>query len=131
MEAVFVGWFGHVQRRDANNVTRRVMELAIPSTRRRGRPKKTWQQQVKEDMAGMGVTQDEALDRKEWREKGRTIPTPSRLGKGLQGEHSRSNVCILHTPAWIPADMISAFTTNQYNTRDWVHIDIIYVLLHT
>ena len=26
-------WFGHVQRRDANNVTRRVMELAIPGTR--------------------------------------------------------------------------------------------------
>ena len=34
-------WFGHVQRRDATNVTRRVMELAIPGTRRRGRPKKT------------------------------------------------------------------------------------------
>ena len=32
-------WFGHVQRRDATNVTRRVMELAIPGTRRRGRPK--------------------------------------------------------------------------------------------
>ena len=35
-------WFAHVQRRDANNVTRRVMVLAIPDTRRRGRPKKTW-----------------------------------------------------------------------------------------
>ena len=31
-------WFGHVQRRDADNVTRRVMNLAIPGTRRRGRP---------------------------------------------------------------------------------------------
>ena len=29
-------WFGHVQRRDANNVTRPVMEQAIPGTRRRG-----------------------------------------------------------------------------------------------
>ena len=35
-------WFGHVQRRDANNVTRIVMELAIPGSRRRGRPKKTY-----------------------------------------------------------------------------------------
>ena len=35
-------WFGHVQRRGATNVNRRVMELAIPGTRRRGRPKKTW-----------------------------------------------------------------------------------------
>ena len=33
-------WFGHVQRRDANNVTRRVMELAIPGARRRGVPRR-------------------------------------------------------------------------------------------
>ena len=69
-------WFGHVQRRDATNVTRRVMELAIPGTRRRGRPKKTWHQHMKEDMAGVGVTQAVALDRKEWRR--RTRPTPTR-----------------------------------------------------
>ena len=41
-------WFGHFQRRDADNVTRRVMNLAIPGTRRRGRPKKTWHQQLKQ-----------------------------------------------------------------------------------
>ena len=69
-------WFGHVQRRDADNVTRRVMELAIPGTRRRGRPKKTWHQQIKDDMTCVGVTQDVALDRKEWRR--RTRPTPRR-----------------------------------------------------
>ena len=38
--AVFVGSVS-VQKRDADNVTRRVMELAIPGARRRGRPKKT------------------------------------------------------------------------------------------
>ena len=69
-------WFGHGQRRDANNVTRRVMELAIPGTRRRGHPKKIWHQQIKDDMAGVGVTQDVALDRKEWRR--RTMPTHRR-----------------------------------------------------
>ena len=69
-------WFGHVQRRDANNPTRRVMELAIPGTRRRGRPKKTWHQYMKEDMTGVGVTQDMALDRNEWRR--RAMPTPKR-----------------------------------------------------
>ena len=69
-------WFGHVQRRDATNVTRRVMELAIPGTRRRGHPKKTWHQHMKEDMAGVGVTQYVTLDRKEWRR--RTRPTPTR-----------------------------------------------------
>ena len=68
-------WFGHVQRRDAN-VTRRVMELAIPGTRRRGSHKKTWHQQIKDDTTGVGVTQDVALDRNEWRR--RTRPTPRR-----------------------------------------------------
>ena len=54
-------WFGHVQRRDANNVTRRVMELAIPGARRRGRPNKTWHHQIQDDMTAVGVTQDVAL----------------------------------------------------------------------
>ena len=32
----------------------RVMNLAIPGTRRRGRPKKTWNQQLKDDMTAVG-----------------------------------------------------------------------------
>ena len=68
--------FGHVQRRDANNVIRRVMNVAIAGTRRRGRPKKTWHQHIKDDMTGVGVTQDVSLDQKEWRR--RTRPTPRR-----------------------------------------------------
>ena len=39
------------------NVTRRVMDLAIPGTRRRGCPKKTWHQEINDDMTGVGVTQ--------------------------------------------------------------------------
>ena len=69
-------WFGHVQRRDANNVTRRVLNLAIPGAIRRGRPKKIWHQQLKDDMTDVGVTHDVALDRNEWRR--RTRPTPRR-----------------------------------------------------
>ena len=46
-------WFGHVQRRDADNVTRRVMELALPGARRRGRPKKTWHHEIKDDMTAV------------------------------------------------------------------------------
>ena len=62
--AVFIG-LDIVQIREANTVTRRVMELAIPGTRRQGHPNKTWHEQIKDDMTGVGVTQDMALDRKE------------------------------------------------------------------
>ena len=57
-------------------VTRRVMNLAIPGTRRRGRPNKTGHHQIKDDMTCVGVTKDVALDRNEWRR--RTRPTPRR-----------------------------------------------------
>ena len=76
MRGGLLRWFGHVRRRDANKVTRRVMNLAIPGIRRRGRRKKTWHQQIKDDMTDVGVTQDVALDRNEWRR--RTRPTPRR-----------------------------------------------------
>ena len=69
-------WFGHVQRRDANNVTRRVMELAIPGARRQGRPKKTWHHQIQDDLTAVGVTQDVTLERNEWRRG--TRPTSRR-----------------------------------------------------
>ena len=63
-------WFWHVQR-EMNNVTRRVIKLAILGTRRRGRPKKTWHQHIKDDMTGAGVIQDTAQ--------------PERSGEGGQG----------------------------------------------
>ena len=66
MRCGLLRWFGHVQRRDADNVTRRVMNLAISGTRRRGRPMKMCHQHIKDDMTGVGVTQEVALGRTEW-----------------------------------------------------------------
>ena len=48
-------WFGHAQRTDANNVTHRVMDLTLPGTRRRGHPKNTFHQRMRETvMVGCG-----------------------------------------------------------------------------
>ena len=45
---------------------------------------------IKDDMTGVGVTQDVALDRNEWRR--RTRPTPRKYGKGHEGEQGDSAV---------------------------------------
>ena len=74
-------WFGHFQRRDANNIARRVMNLTVLGTRRRGHRKKTWHQQIKDDMMGAGVTYIMALDRNELEKEDKADPyreTPSR-----------------------------------------------------
>ena len=70
-----IRWFGYDQRRDANNVTRRVMDnvtrrvmdVTVPGTRREGRSKKAWHRVINDDMTGVGVTHEMAIDTNVWR----------------------------------------------------------------
>ena len=77
-------WFVHVQRKYANNVTRRVTDPTLPGTRRRGRSKKILHQHMKDSMMGAGVTQAKALVQKEWIR--RTRAPPRIFGQRHQGE---------------------------------------------
>ena len=43
-------WIGHVKRRDENSILWRAMELEVEGRRSVGRPKKTWNKVVEEDM---------------------------------------------------------------------------------
>ena len=35
-------WYGHIRRREEDNLTRKVMDLVVPGKRRRGRPRRRW-----------------------------------------------------------------------------------------
>ena len=63
-------WFGHVKRRDENNILRRAIEMEMEVEGRRpvGRPKKTWSKLVEEDMRKLNITEDMAEDRKRQRQ---------------------------------------------------------------
>ncbi|XP_051788831.1 uncharacterized protein LOC127529414 [Erpetoichthys calabaricus] len=60
-------WFGHVQRRDAGYIGRRMLRIELPGKRKRGRPKQRFMDVVREDMQVMGVTEQDAEDRKIWK----------------------------------------------------------------
>ncbi|XP_068202087.1 uncharacterized protein [Palaemon carinicauda] len=47
-------WYGHVMRRDEQYIGRRVMEMEVQGTRRRGRPKRRWVDCIKEDLRSKG-----------------------------------------------------------------------------
>ena len=61
-------WFGHVKCRDENSILSRAMELEVEDRRPVGRPKETWSMVAEEDMRKLNITEDMAVERKQWRQ---------------------------------------------------------------
>ena len=62
-----VRWYGHVLRREEDDVLRKALRLTVEGQRRRGRPKKTWKRQVEEEIRKIGMRKKDALNRARWR----------------------------------------------------------------
>ena len=59
-------WFGHVQRRDKDEDTRKTLQMTVDGKRNRGSPKLRWRDLVKEDVARNQITNEMAGDRQHW-----------------------------------------------------------------
>nr|XP_027222456.1 uncharacterized protein LOC113814604 [Penaeus vannamei] len=53
-------WFGHVKRRDEEYAGCRVLEMAPPARRRKGRPKLRWMDCLRKDLEEIEVTEEDA-----------------------------------------------------------------------
>ena len=62
-----MAWFGHTYRRQDNDPLSKINLLEAPGRRPRGRPKKTWKECVKQDIAAAGVQEAAAVDRAVWK----------------------------------------------------------------
>ena len=63
-------WFRHVRRNDDDGcIGRRMLRMELPGKRKRGRPKRRFMDVVKEDMAEVEVTEEDTVDRNNWRRK--------------------------------------------------------------
>nr|XP_053619323.1 uncharacterized protein LOC128680302 [Plodia interpunctella] len=51
LESNRLRWYGHVMRREENNIVRKVMDVKLNGKRNRGRPKKRWIECIRQDMA--------------------------------------------------------------------------------
>lgn len=72
-------WFGHVCRMPRDRITKRVYETRVPGKNKRGRPRKTWEEGIREGAASKGIRwvgiKQVAQDRKLWKEKCKTSLT--------------------------------------------------------
>ncbi|KAE8701868.1 Leucine-rich receptor-like protein kinase family protein isoform 2 [Hibiscus syriacus] len=62
-------WFGHVLRRQPSDAVRRVESITVDGARRRGRPKRKWEDCLRYDVNDLALTEDMTSDRKVWRLK--------------------------------------------------------------
>ena len=60
-------WYGHVKRREENYLGKRMMEMAEPGIRKRGRPSRRWMDLVREDMERVGARKGDEVDQVKWR----------------------------------------------------------------
>ena len=51
-------WYRHMKRRKGDGVLGKAMEIEVPGTRPRGRPKKTWMKNIYEDMCEWNMIAD-------------------------------------------------------------------------
>ena len=77
-------WFGHVQRMEENRIPKKVLYMNLGTMRLRGRPRNTWQDEVREDgrIVGGKGWQEKVHKREDWKKLLRTA----------------RNCRILHTP---------------------------------
>ena len=62
-------WYGDLRRKDDGYIGRRMLRMELPGKRKRGRPKGRLMDVVKEDMAEVEVTEEDTVDRNNWRRK--------------------------------------------------------------
>ena len=60
-------WYGDVKRREKDYMRKRMMEMAVPGRRKRGRPSRRWMDFFREDMERVEAREGDEVDRVKWR----------------------------------------------------------------
>ena len=60
-------WYGLVKRREESYVGKRMMEMAVPGRRKRGRPRRKWMDLAREDMERAGAKEGDEVDWEKWK----------------------------------------------------------------
>jgi len=60
-------WYGHVLRKEDTDWVKKCMECEVEGPRPRGRPKRTWKEDVQKDCKARNLNKEDAMDRGRWK----------------------------------------------------------------
>ena len=65
-----ISWLGHLERMEEDRMPKKIFTQELEGTRRRGRPRKRWKEEVERDLQVLGVRRWRELvaDRKKWKD---------------------------------------------------------------
>jgi len=76
-----ISWLGHLERMEEDRMSKKIFTQELEGTRRRGRPRKRWKEEVERDLQVQGVRRWRELvaDRKTWKDVVRQAKAQSGL----------------------------------------------------
>ena len=76
-----ISWLGHLERMEENKMPNMIFSQELEGTKRSGRPRKRWKEDVERDLHVLGVRRwrELATDRKKWQDIVRQAKAHSRL----------------------------------------------------
>ena len=90
-KASSIRWYGHVLRKQNENVIVKALKFEVSGSREGGRLKQTWKKQVENEVKKNGLVKEDACDRTKWRGvvKTMTIRNPANF---VDGDNTGSNM---------------------------------------
>ena len=64
-----ISWLGHLERMEEDRMPKKIFTQVLEGTRRSGRPRKGWKEEVERDLQVLGVRRwrEMVIDREKWR----------------------------------------------------------------
>jgi len=76
-----ISWLGHLERMEEDRMPKKIYTQELEGTRKRGRPRKRWKEEVKRDLQALGVRRCGELVA--YREKWKDIVRQGKAHSGL------------------------------------------------
>ena len=82
-----ISWLGHLERMEEDRIPKKIFTQELEGTRRRGRPRKEWREEVERDLQVLGMRRwrELVIDRGKWR----GVVRQAKAHSGLQRQRKK------------------------------------------